>query len=168
MPHTRDHSLTPRGELLGPSDHSEIQVLDRALAHLRLVPEFRHNPTRLAIVERAIRAEQRRLHQRFRFEFDGQRSFATGSGCWTPHPKGLGHAVMVYLAVLCRGAEVFVAGPSYGAVHAAIDRQVEALARVDLRLANVLAFSPSDEPGLHLRSDTRHHGLFWLRWQAPR
>ena len=97
--------------------------------------------------------------------FDGRGTFHTKRGRW--QPKALPWALQLFLTAHCRGAEVCIAGASYGAVHGALNRQVESLYRVDPDLANALAFGHGDAPGLHLRKDNRHPRLFWIRWQAP-
>lgn len=99
------------------------------------------------------------------FAFDGHRTFHTTQGRWTP--KTFQPALMMFLAAHCKGGEVVLPYASLRAAHGAIDRQIESLARVDIELANALAFARGDAPGLHLRRDDLGRAVCWLRWQPP-
>ena len=100
------------------------------------------------------------------FAFDGRCTFHTKRGRW--QPKALSQALTLFLTAHCMGGELCIAGVSYGAVHGALNRQIESLYRVDPDLANALAFGHGDAEGLHLRKDDRYSRLFWSRWQPPR
>lgn len=89
--------------------------------------------------------------------------FATRRGPWSPSAPG--PALAIWLALHFDRCPV--PAVSRRAAHGQVVRQLEQLARVDLKLANVLAFPPGrHDPGMHLRQcrlSPRLHVLEFIR-----
>lgn len=171
-PDDRQPRHAPAVGLPGPSWPSADPDLPRGLRILAdtlpSLPWFRSRPSTTAAVRQLLERQAVAAGAvAITFAFDATAGvFITSSGVWSPNPRAFAWATMIFCAAHCRGP-VPVVATSHRAAHGALNRQVEALARVDLQLANLLAFGRGDDPGLHLQRDARHPAVFQLRWTRP-
>jgi hypothetical protein len=162
-------SAAPRSAWSGRGGALPASARRRALRAagelLAAAPTFRYDPPSLAFIRQVLAQAEEQLEHRLAFEFmpGPLLRFKTNGGVWVPRCAAAG--VALFMAYAAPGSAWPMVAPSIGAARGRLDRAIEALAAVDLTLANALALARGDARGCHL-SSTRWPRIFLLRWQA--